>query len=51
MGYSHTNHLVIDLGEARVLVDVGSGNRFLPATGRLINNLGAAGIDPGGVAM
>jgi glyoxylase-like metal-dependent hydrolase (beta-lactamase superfamily II) len=49
MGYSHTNHLVIDLGEARVLVDVGSGNRFLPTTGRLMDNLGAAGIDPGSI--
>ncbi|KHQ52716.1 MBL fold metallo-hydrolase [Mameliella alba] len=43
--YSHTNHLVIELGEAKVLVDVGSGNRFLPTAGKLMENLGAAGID------
>src|SRR6056297_568872 len=27
MGYSHTNHLFIELGDAKILVDVGSGNR------------------------
>lgn len=46
MGYSHTNHLYIELGDARVLVDVGSGNRFFDTTGRLWANLDAAGIDP-----
>lgn len=45
MGYSHTNHLVIELGEAVVLVDVGSGNRFLPTAGKLLTNLERAGID------
>ena len=45
-GYSHTNHLVIDTGDARVLVDTGSGDRFLPTTGRLMANLAAAAIDP-----
>ena len=49
MGYSHTNHLVIRLGEATVLVDVGSGNRFMPTTGRLLQNLEAAGIDAGSI--
>lgn len=44
--YSHTNHLVISLGDATVLVDVGSGNRFLPTAGRLMENLESAGIDP-----
>ena len=43
--YSHTNHLVIEIGEAKVLVDVGSGNRFLPTAGRLMENLDSAGID------
>lgn len=47
--YSHTNHVVIQTGEATVLVDVGSGNRFLPTAGRLMDNLGAAGIDPSGI--
>lgn len=47
--YSHTNHLVIETGEATVLVDVGSGNRFLPTAGRLMDNLDSAGIDPGAI--
>jgi glyoxylase-like metal-dependent hydrolase (beta-lactamase superfamily II) len=47
LNYSHTNHLVIELGEAKVLVDVGSGNRFQPTAGRLMDNLSAAGIDAG----
>ncbi|MAE90404.1 MAG: MBL fold metallo-hydrolase [Pelagibaca sp.] len=44
--YSHTNHLLVEIGEATVLVDVGSGNRFLDTAGRLMANLDAAGIDP-----
>ncbi|MCV2880806.1 MBL fold metallo-hydrolase [Actibacterium sp. XHP0104] len=47
--YSHTNHLVIDTGEAVVLIDVGSGSRFLPTAGRLMANLDAAGIDPASI--
>ncbi|MDU8912622.1 MBL fold metallo-hydrolase [Aestuariicoccus sp. MJ-SS9] len=47
--YSHTNHLLIELGEAKVLVDVGSGNRFLDTAGRLMDNLDSAGIDAGGI--
>ena len=43
--YSHANHIVIDLVDARVLVDTGSGDRFLPTTGQLWQNLEAAGID------
>ena len=46
MNYSHTNHLLIELGDAKVLVDVGSGDRFLPTAGELMGNLEAAGIDP-----
>lgn len=46
---SHTNHLYIEIGDARILVDVGSGNRFMPTTGRLMANLDAAGIDPAGI--
>lgn len=45
-GYSHTNHLLVELGEAVVLVDVGSGSRFMPTTGRLMESLAAAGVDP-----
>ena len=44
--YAHTNHLYIELGDARVLVDVGSGTRFAATTGRLLANMEAAGIDP-----
>ncbi|CUH78433.1 MBL fold metallo-hydrolase [Tropicibacter naphthalenivorans] len=43
--YSHTNHIVIELGDAKVLVDVGSGSRFLPTAGSLMDNLASAGID------
>lgn len=43
--YAHTNHLYVEIGEARVLVDVGSGGRFMPTSGRLMANLEAAGID------
>lgn len=45
-GYSHTNHLLIETGDATVLVDVGSGNRWLDTTGRLLDNMEAAGVDP-----
>lgn len=48
-GYSHTNHLLIEAGEAVVLVDVGSGSRFMPTTGRLMANLEAAGVDPASI--
>lgn len=44
--YAHANHAVIDTGAARLLVDVGSGNRFQPSAGRLLDNLEAAGIAP-----
>ncbi len=44
--YSHTNHVVIETETAKVLIDVGSGSRFLNTAGRLMTNLAAAGIDP-----
>ena len=47
--YSHTNHVVIETGDATVLVDVGSGDRFLPTAGRLLDNLTEAGIDHGAI--
>ena len=47
--YAHTNHLLVELGDATVLVDVGSGSRFFPTTGRLMANIEAAGIDPGAI--
>ncbi len=47
LGYSHTNHLYVEIGDAKVLVDVGSGSRFMADTaGRLMGNLDRAGIDP-----
>ena len=42
--YEHTNHVVIEVGDAKVLVDVGSGNRFVSTTGRMLENLAASGI-------
>ncbi|MBV7410208.1 MBL fold metallo-hydrolase [Maritimibacter sp. DP1N21-5] len=45
----HTNHVVIDTGSARVLVDVGSGSRFFDTAGRLLSNLETAGIDPASI--
>ncbi len=45
--YAHTNHLLIETGDATVLVDVGSGSRFVNTVGRLMENLDRAGIDPG----
>ncbi len=48
-GYSHTNHLFIDTGAARILVDVGSGSRWFGTTGRLLANMEAAGIDPASI--
>ena len=49
MVYGHTNHVLVETGDATVLVDVGSGSRFLNSTGRLMANLEAAGIDPGSI--
>lgn len=45
VGYNHTNHVVIEINDAKILVDVGSGERFQPTTGRMLQNLEAAGID------
>lgn len=44
--YSHTNHILIELGEMKLLVDVGSGDRFQPSAGRLMDNLDSAGFAP-----
>ena len=45
-GYSHTNHLLIESGDATVLVDVGSGTRVFDTAGRLFESMDAAGVDP-----
>lgn len=42
--YAHTNHLLIETGDHKVLVDVGSGHRFFDTAGRLAGNLDAIGI-------
>ena len=42
----YANLLVIDNGKAKILVDVGSGSRFLPTTGKLFENLAKAAIEP-----
>ncbi|WP_137703117.1 MBL fold metallo-hydrolase [Marimonas lutisalis] len=47
--YAHTNHVFVELGDAKVLVDVGSGSRFFSTTGRLVANMEAAGIDPSSI--
>lgn len=44
--YNHTNHHYIEIGDAKILVDAGSGSRLFPTTGRLIQNMEAAGVDP-----
>lgn len=46
INYSHTNHLIIEIGDAKVLIDTGSGGRFLPTSGTLWDNMDSAGIDP-----
>ena len=47
--YSHTNVTLIELGEAKVLVDLGSGAGFQPTAGKLMANLEAAAIDPASI--
>ena len=42
---SHTNHLLIETPDATVLIDLGTGNRLFNTTGRLFENMEAAGID------
>ncbi len=42
--FNHTNHIIIELGEAKVLVDVGSGSRAAPTAGRMLDNLELAGF-------
>lgn len=47
--FAHCNHLLIENGDAKVLVDVGSGDRFVETAGALLANLETAGIDAGSI--
>ena len=42
---SPTNITLIRAGTDLILVDMGSGDRFMPTAGKLWDNLKAAGID------
>lgn len=42
----HFNPLYLDLGDRKIMMDVGAGNTFLPGTGQLLANMAAAGLDP-----
>jgi glyoxylase-like metal-dependent hydrolase (beta-lactamase superfamily II) len=42
---SPTNITLIAAGSALILIDTGSGDRFMPTAGKLFENLAAAGID------
>lgn len=44
---SPTNVTLIRSGDDLILVDMGSGDRFMPSAGKLWDNLKAAGIDKG----
>ena len=47
VNYSHLNHIVIETGDAVILIDAGDGGRFMPETsGHMMDNLSQAGIDP-----
>lgn len=46
VNYSHTNHVLVELNDIKLLVDVGSGDRFQESAGRLLANMETAGIDP-----
>jgi glyoxylase-like metal-dependent hydrolase (beta-lactamase superfamily II) len=39
-------HLYANTGEHRLLVDLGAGDYLAPRTGKLLQSMGAAGIDP-----
>jgi glyoxylase-like metal-dependent hydrolase (beta-lactamase superfamily II) len=39
-------HLYANTGEHRLLVDMGAGDYLAPRTGKLLQSMGAAGIDP-----
>lgn len=46
--YTPYTYLYVNTGEHQVLVDMGAGHTF-PTTGRLVQNMKAAGIEPGDI--
>lgn len=44
---SPTNITLVQSGNDLILIDIGSGDRFMPTAGKLFDNLEAAGIDRG----
>jgi glyoxylase-like metal-dependent hydrolase (beta-lactamase superfamily II) len=48
---SPTNVTLIRAGNETILVDAGGGPRFVPTTGRLVDNLEAAGVDREAITM
>jgi glyoxylase-like metal-dependent hydrolase (beta-lactamase superfamily II) len=48
---SPTNVTLIRSGSETILVDAGGGPRFVPTTGRLVDNLEAAGVDREAITM
>ena len=42
----NTNIAVIEVGENKLIIDAGSGSRFIGSTGKLFDNLSKANIDP-----
>ncbi len=43
------NVFLVDTGPRKVLIDAGTGSFGAPTSGRLLSNLGAAGIDPASI--
>lgn len=44
VNYAHTNHVIVRAAGRTVLTDVGSGEKFQPTAGKLLQNLAAAGM-------
>ncbi|MEM8872800.1 MAG: MBL fold metallo-hydrolase [Planctomycetota bacterium] len=45
----HVNAFLVESGDAKILVDAGCGTAFGADTGKLVERLGALGIDPAGL--
>ena len=48
-GSPKTNHALLRKGDDVILLDTGSGTKFQPTAGKLLDNLKAAGVDPAAV--